>query len=77
MSENPYIVNETMELLGHQCYLAVLTEDVRKQMNDVVEARNHFSISVADIDMFMLGYIHGKRDERARKKVGQHNGKIY
>lgn len=70
MPPNPYEKNETMRLLGYQ-YAAPLfwcNDEVRQEIKHISEARPYsFSINAAS-DIFMLGYIHGKRAERARRK---------
>ena len=68
MKESPYDKNDTMKLIGHQNILPIFTDEATKQMDDVAKARPYsFSYSGA-IDMFILGYINGKRAERARRK---------
>lgn len=75
MSENPYSVNETMKLLGKQYPTKIITDEIFNQIKDIVAVR--MCGFEAAFDIFSLGYIYGKHNERARKKVGQHNGKIY
>lgn len=70
MPPNPYEKNETMRLLGNQNILTVFwrNNEVRKQINQIAEARpGTFGLEVA-ADIFALGYIHGKRAERQRRK---------
>lgn len=43
-------------------------EEVKRQMKDIKEARPHSFTFEAAADIFMLGYIHGKRAERARNR---------
>ena len=72
MPPNPYRKNDTMRLLGHQCAVASFwgNDKVRREIEQISEARPHsFMISAAS-DIFMLGYIHGKRAERAKRKRG-------
>lgn len=71
-NENPYRANATMELLGKQVPLKILTEEIKKQMCEITEARKCTTTFMTAIDMFMLGYIYGKRAERARRKVAPH-----
>lgn len=60
MPPNPYRKNDTMRLLGHQCTVESFWRNdmVRREIEQISEAS----------DIFMLGYIHGKRAERARRK---------
>ncbi len=69
-----YRKNDTMIMLGKNRAVEAFwgNEEVKKQMKDIKEARPHsFTFEVA-ADIFMLGYIHGKRAERARRKVREH-----
>lgn len=69
-NKNPYRKNDTMWLLGQQCAASIIWDNdvVRHEIKEISEARPHtFTISAAS-DIFMLGYIHGKRAERARRK---------
>lgn len=69
-NDNPYETNATMEFLGKQAPLAILTDEIKKQMGEITEARKYTTTYMTALDMFMLGYIHGKRAERARRKKG-------
>lgn len=69
---NPYEKNDTMRLLGRQCNFSTFwaNDVVRREIEQISEARPcSFTITSAS-DIFMLGYIHGKRAERARRKRG-------
>lgn len=65
-----YRKNDTMIMLGKNCTVEAFwgNEEVKKQMEDIKEARPHSFTLDAAADIFMLGYIHGKRAERARRK---------
>lgn len=68
--ESVYEKNETMRLLGYQNSIEQFwqNDEVREQVRQISEARPYsFTIDVAS-DLFMLGCIHGKREERARRK---------
>ena len=69
MYSNPYEKNDTMRLLGRQCISTFWENDVvRREIEQISEARPcSFTITSAS-NIFMLGYIHGKRAERARRK---------
>lgn len=70
MPPNPYEKNDTMRLLGHQFPISAFwcNGEVRKQIQEISEGRPYsFTLSAAS-DIFMLGYIYGKRAERARRK---------
>lgn len=70
-----YDKNPTMQLLGKQSsFLFWCNDEVRKEIQEIAEARPcSFTIEAA-CDIFMLGYIHGKRAERDRKKVDNCKG---
>ena len=71
IGSNPYRKNETMKLLGKQTCEALFFDEARKQIHDIAEARNtRFNYNAA-MDVFLLGYIYGKKEERARKKGGR------
>lgn len=63
-----YDENDTMRLLGKQKICFIYRDGIRKQINDIVIARPYSVTPDMAIDLFMLGYIHGKRAERARRK---------
>lgn len=69
-----YRKNETMFILGKNCAVKVFwgNEEVKQQIRDIAEARPYRFTIEAAADIFMLGYIYGKRAERARRK-GQAN----
>lgn len=70
MPPSAYEKNETMRLLGKQCMMTAFWCDdkVRKGIDEIAEARPYsFTINAA-ADIFALGYIYGKRAERARRK---------
>lgn len=71
IGSNPYRKNETMKLLGKQTCEALFFDEVRKQIHDIAEARNTRFDYNAAMDVFLLGYIYGKKEERARKKGGR------
>lgn len=67
-----YKQNETMIMLGRQCILPLFCrKEIAKQYKEVFETikkESPLMDSGECIDLFMLGYIWGKRDERARRK---------
>lgn len=67
--KNCYEKNNTMKLLGKQNSLFFwCNEDIKKEIHDILEARpGSFTFSAA-FDIFMLGYIHGKREVRKKKQ---------
>lgn len=72
-----YDKNSTMQLLGKQYAVDSFwcNDKVRKEIQEISEARPYSFTLDAASDIFMLGYIHGKRAERARrKKVGNCKG---
>ena len=70
-----YRKNKTMFMLGKNCATEAFwgNEEVKKQVHEIAEARPHHFTLEAAADIFMLGYIHGKRAERARRKRGTEN----
>lgn len=74
-----YRMNDTMELLGHQRVSNFAAG--HEMMNEVFKAHkakgtnNYYDVA---IDAFALGFILGKRAERAKKKCrtrgGRHDG---
>lgn len=66
----PYVANKTMQLLGRQHSAGPFwnNEQVRKEVREISEGRPYSFTLDAAADIFMLGYIHGKRAERAVKK---------
>lgn len=74
-----YRKNKTMELLGNQFYMQTIKGEAADAFNDMLNAyRANGCVHYADIamDAFMLGYIYGKRAERAKKKRECQKGRI-
>lgn len=74
---NRYDHNETMRILGQQCIMRLWDDAARNGANDILTA---YGITkgfkgISDrlynmiLDLFVFGYISGKRAERARKKA--------
>lgn len=60
-----YEKNETMKLLGHQCWV---DGEAREQIDDVLSAYGKdFDLISFAVDIFNLGTINGIRKERSRK----------
>lgn len=74
--DNPYEANDTMILLGHQDIIGVYTQEARKQMNEIVNARRFTTTRETALDMFMLGFIYGKRAERRRRREKASRGGV-
>ena len=69
-----YEMNDTMKLLGEQYYLEILKDGSPESeaYNDMMNAyRENGYVHHADVamDAFVLGYIYGKRAERARRRA--------
>ena len=70
-----YSTNKTMQMLGNQYPNELIGKEgiAAEDFGNVVSAHrakrtnNYFDIGM---DFFMLGYIYGKRAERARRNVG-------
>ena len=69
-----YQKNDTMRLLGEQRGSEIfwLNDEARKQVRQISEARPYSFTLAAASDIFVLGYIYGKRAERARRKGQGH-----
>lgn len=67
---SPYTLNATMQMLGYQYYLNVLTQETFSAIDDILTARPYTSTRETSMDVFMLGYIYGKRAERKRRRKG-------
>ncbi len=69
-----YQKNDTMRLLGEQRGSEIfwLNDEARKQVRQISEARPYSFTLAAASDIFVLGYIYGKRAERARRKGQMH-----
>ena len=65
---NPYSENHTMQMLGKNYYSAVFANGGYEAMNDVIKARPFTCTFETAMDVFAIGYIYGKRAERAKKK---------
>lgn len=69
-----YETNETMRLIGKQFYSEAVTEKGYRQIKDILSAHIKCNrLEVIDImtNVFIAGYIHGIRHERARRKDKQ------
>ena len=70
MPRNIYEKNSTMQLLGEQYFHIFWGNDsARKSVDEIAEARPCSFTPDAAADLFMLGYIYGKRAERAKRKA--------
>lgn len=75
-----YDKNETMKMLGKQSTIQPFwcNDRVRKEVREIFEGRPYSFTIDAAADLFMLGYIHGKRSERVKRKksskVGNREG---
>ena len=68
MPPNPYSKNDTMKMLGKNYYMPALNRQTFSELDDILEAIPFSCAENTAMDIFMLGYIHGKRAERARRK---------
>lgn len=73
MMGDVYAKNKTMQLLGKQRARASFwcNEQAREGVREISEARPYSFTIDAAYDLFMLGYIYGKRAERARRRTKQ------
>lgn len=63
-----YDVNPTMKMLGKNIYLRALDQQTFSELDDILEARPYSCTRDTAMDIFMLGFIHGKRAERKKRK---------
>ena len=70
MPPNAYEKNKTMKLLGRRRMIAAFwcNDKVRKEIDEITEARPYSFTTDAAADIFTLGYIYGKQAERARRR---------
>lgn len=64
-----YDANETMKFIGKQYFARIIGDDTFRQLDDILDA--HFmdsSARMAVLDAYALGFIYGKRNERAKGK---------
>lgn len=66
-----YELNEIMKMLGKQYPMQIFTEKSWGEMREVVKARRFSDPMDMAWDVFMLGYIYGKRSERSKHKKKQ------
>ena len=75
MPQYPYAFNETMKMLGSHCASEIVSEQAFEEIEDILKARKCLINSYGTIiDIFKLGYIYGKRAERAKKKQAKKKG---
>ena len=68
-----YDRNETMRVIGSQDVGRALTSEVRRELADVREAHDLVSdLDVYTIDVFLLGYAHGTKNERQNAKYADY-----
>ena len=65
---NTYESNETMKMLVNQPYFSIIGKQGFKEIDNILEARPYTATEETALDLFVLGYIYGKRAERARRK---------
>lgn len=65
-----YDTNQTMKILGQQTCYHVLNAERFEHLRDVLQANvlGERALLETGMDVFMLGYMCGKHDERQRKK---------
>lgn len=63
-----YDANDTMRMIGYQQVPEIFTSGARRQINEVLDVRKSEITFDAAIEMFIIGFIHGKRAERIRRK---------
>lgn len=65
--------NDTMKIIGfNSVHIITENECVRTDLNNILQAyqnKNAFHLSSIITDAFILGYMYGKRAERAKKKA--------
>lgn len=67
-----YQRNRTMEMLGHQDLAMIFCDEEIKELFEDLRAAHKYDFSFNNaVDGFLLGFLCGKRKERARRKRGQ------
>lgn len=64
----PYDVNSTMKMLGENTYIGALNQQAFSELDNILEARPYTCTRDTAMDIFMLGFIYGKRAERKKRK---------
>lgn len=68
---NIYDMNQTMRLIGMQLFSMIYeSPGLMRQINDIAEARTLLGRRYIEplLDAYVLGYMHGKRADRQRRK---------
>ena len=60
--------NKTMQMIGSENINIVFRGDVKEQIADVFESHKGINSTDLIISIFMLGYIHGKREKNVQTK---------
>lgn len=68
LPQSVYEKNETMKMLGRNSCFQFSQTDAMQKIDDIIEARPLSCTLDAAMDIFLIGYIYGKRAERARRK---------
>lgn len=71
IDESIYDRNRTMKLIGKQYPTKILGPDSFKDIDQILNARPYSCTIDTALDIFMLGYMYGKRAERLRRKGGK------
>lgn len=74
MAISSYEKNETMKMLGKNTYVGALNQQTFSELDNILEARPHTCTRDTAMDIFMLGFIYGKRADRARRKAVRREG---
>lgn len=66
-----YSINETMCLIGKQRIFDIPLTDMFKELDEIISANNAIKSNVQElcIDVFMIGYIEGKKAERKKNQM--------
>lgn len=67
MNQWAYSKNDTMRLISHQ-RADIINEEMHEQLEEIIKARPFEISERAAYDILIIGYIHGKRAERAKRK---------
>ena len=67
MNNWAYSKNDTMKLISHQ-RACIISKEMHEQLQEIITARPYEMSERAAYDALILGYIHGKRAERAKRK---------
>ena len=68
-----YQSSETMRMIGNQYFSKIIMEEQINAIKDIIKAYPNGLTTDTAIDVFLLGFIYGKREERKKNKGNSNN----